>query len=159
MRSRGCQLGRRSILGLGFFPVLSASPALLGCSAVRPPIHVIAEKHHSCCVDSRHSQLRLQSGPQLFGLVDVPVQVADTDNLMMSKMLWHRRHPTRWHAKRLCVDVELGAEDATRADLPFLRALLRVAIDAGATCFNIPDTVGCCTPHEAAPQRGFISEG
>ena len=60
------------------------------------------------------------------------------------------------HAKSLCYDVEMGAEDATRADRHFLRHLLRVAIDAGATSFNVPDTVGCCTPQEMGELISFL---
>lgn len=53
-------------------------------------------------------------------------------------------------ASSLCNEVELGAEDASRADRAFLRDLLQVAVAAGATCVNVPDTVGHLLPGEAA---------
>ena len=45
-------------------------------------------------------------------------------------------------------DVEFSAEDATRSDLDFLVEIVTVAIQAGATTINLPDTVGYTTPAE-----------
>jgi 2-isopropylmalate synthase len=45
-------------------------------------------------------------------------------------------------------DVEFSAEDATRSDIDFLVQLVSVAIQAGATTINLPDTVGYSTPSE-----------
>ena len=50
------------------------------------------------------------------------------------------------HARRLCPDVEWSAEDATRSDPEFLARAIEVAIRAGATTINLPDTVGYATP-------------
>src|SRR5690349_7225598 len=52
------------------------------------------------------------------------------------------------YARSLCGDVEFSAEDAGRSDPAFLHAVLGVAIRAGATTLNIPDTVGYTTPDE-----------
>jgi 2-isopropylmalate synthase len=52
------------------------------------------------------------------------------------------------YARSLCADVEFSAEDAGRSDPGFLHAVLEVAIRAGATTLNIPDTVGYTTPDE-----------
>src|SRR5215468_10910622 len=52
------------------------------------------------------------------------------------------------YARSLCDDVEFSAEDAGRSDPDFLHAVLGVAIRAGATTVNIPDTVGYTTPDE-----------
>src|SRR5882762_3788108 len=51
-------------------------------------------------------------------------------------------------ARALCDDVEFSPEDATRSDRDFLVEMVRVAIQAGATTINIPDTVGYTTPEE-----------
>jgi 2-isopropylmalate synthase len=51
-------------------------------------------------------------------------------------------------AKSFTGDVEFSAEDATRSDPEFLFHVLEVAIRAGATTVNIPDTVGYTTPDE-----------
>ncbi len=47
-------------------------------------------------------------------------------------------------------DVEFSAMDATRSDPGFLADVLRVAITAGATTINVPDTVGYTLPSEFA---------
>ena len=52
------------------------------------------------------------------------------------------------HARSLCPDIEFSPEDAGRSDPAFLREVLAVAIEAGATTLNIPDTVGYTTPPE-----------
>ena len=51
-------------------------------------------------------------------------------------------------AKSLCDDVEFSPEDATRSDRDFLVDMVRVAVEAGATTINMPDTVGYSTPEE-----------
>src|SRR6202048_478713 len=43
-------------------------------------------------------------------------------------------------------DVEFSPQDATRTPLDFMMAVLRVAVEAGATTLNIPDTVGYGIP-------------
>src|SRR5260370_7947347 len=45
-------------------------------------------------------------------------------------------------------EVEFSAEDAGRTDIQFLCHVCRVAVDAGATVLNLPDTVGYPVPQE-----------
>lgn len=52
------------------------------------------------------------------------------------------------YARSLCEDVEFSPEDAGRSDPAFLYEVLGVAIQAGATTLNIPDTVGYTLPDE-----------
>lgn len=52
------------------------------------------------------------------------------------------------HAASLCKDIEFSAEDALRSDPEFLYQVYSVAIAAGATTINVPDTVGYTTPAE-----------
>lgn len=47
-------------------------------------------------------------------------------------------------------DVEFSAEDASRSNIDFLCEVLQIAVDAGATTLNIPDTVGYAVPAEWA---------
>jgi len=44
--------------------------------------------------------------------------------------------------------IEFSAEDAGRTDIGFLCQVCRVAVDAGATVLNLPDTVGYAVPEE-----------
>ncbi|MGB3587392.1 MAG: 2-isopropylmalate synthase [Tunicatimonas sp.] len=51
-------------------------------------------------------------------------------------------------AKKYCDDVEFSPMDASRADIDYLIKFTKVAIDAGATTINLPDTVGYAIPEE-----------
>src|ERR1035437_7026074 len=51
-------------------------------------------------------------------------------------------------ARSLVDDVEFSPEDATRSDRDFLVEMVRIAVEAGATTINMPDTVGYSTPEE-----------
>lgn len=51
-------------------------------------------------------------------------------------------------ARNFCYDVEWSAMDATRSDIDFLAQAIEIAITAGASTINIPDTVGYTTPEE-----------
>jgi 2-isopropylmalate synthase len=51
-------------------------------------------------------------------------------------------------ARSLVDDVEFSPEDATRSERNFLVEMVRIAIEAGATTINMPDTVGYTTPEE-----------
>jgi len=53
-------------------------------------------------------------------------------------------------ARSYCDDVEFSPEDATRTDPDFLLKVCEVAIQAGATTLNLPDTVGYCIPQDYA---------
>src|SRR5215475_14218264 len=45
-------------------------------------------------------------------------------------------------------EVEFSAEDAGRTDIDYLCQVCKVAVDAGATVLNLPDTVGYAVPEE-----------
>jgi 2-isopropylmalate synthase len=51
-------------------------------------------------------------------------------------------------ARSYSEDVEFSTEDGTRSDIDFLIQMVNVAVEAGATTINIPDTVGYTTPAE-----------
>jgi len=55
-------------------------------------------------------------------------------------------------------EVEFSAEDATRSDVDYLCDVLDVAVDAGASILNIPDTVGYTTPGEFISLIGTVKE-
>ena len=52
------------------------------------------------------------------------------------------------YARSLCADVEFSPEDAGRSDPAYLKQVVEIAIRAGATTINIPDTVGYTMPTE-----------
>ncbi len=51
-------------------------------------------------------------------------------------------------ARSFVDDVEFSPEDATRSERDFLVEMVRIAVEAGATTINMPDTVGYSTPEE-----------
>ncbi len=62
------------------------------------------------------------------------------------------------YAKSFVDDVEFYAEDAGRADNEFLARVLEVAIKAGATVLNIPDTTGYCLPEQYGAKIRYLVE-
>ena len=62
------------------------------------------------------------------------------------------------YAKSLCPDVEFSAEDASRSDKAFLAQAFSVAVKAGATVINAPDTVGYATPQEMFDMIDYLAK-
>ena len=70
-------------------------------------------------------------------------------NLTMDEMA-ERIEQTVTHARNLCDNVQWSPMDATRTELDYLYRVVEIAIKAGATTINIPDTVGYTAPRESA---------
>jgi len=70
-------------------------------------------------------------------------------NLTMDEMA-DRVHDTVTHARNLCDNVQWSPMDATRTEFDYLCRVIEIAIRAGATTINIPDTVGYTAPRESA---------
>ncbi len=61
-----------------------------------------------------------------------------------------RIHDTVTHARNLCDNVQWSPMDATRTEWDYLCRTVEIAIKAGATTINVPDTVGYTAPVESA---------
>ncbi|WEF24225.1 2-isopropylmalate synthase [Paracoccus sp. S3-43] len=70
-------------------------------------------------------------------------------NLDMDQMA-ERIEQTVTHARNLCDNVQWSPMDATRTEHDYLCRVVEIAIKAGATTINIPDTVGYTAPSESA---------
>ncbi|MDO6521527.1 2-isopropylmalate synthase [Shimia thalassica] len=70
-------------------------------------------------------------------------------NLTMDEMA-DKIHETVSHARNLCENVQWSPMDATRTEWDYLCRVIEIAIKAGATTINIPDTVGYTAPVESA---------
>ena len=82
----------------------------------------------------------------------------DMHALTMDAMA-ERVHDSVTHARNLCDNVQWSSMDATRTEWEFLRRTIDIAIKAGATTINIPDTVGYTEPVESADLiRRLIAE-
>ena len=79
------------------------------------------------------------------GLGVSPSHLRDKLRLTEEQAIERAVHAVRY-AKSFVDDVEFYAEDAGRADIPFLIRIVQAAVDAGATVVNIPDTTGYNLP-------------
>ena len=70
-------------------------------------------------------------------------------NLTKDEMA-ERIHDTVTHARNLCDNVQWSPMDATRTEWDYLARVVEIAIKAGASTINIPDTVGYTAPRESA---------
>ena len=70
-------------------------------------------------------------------------------NLTQDEMA-DRIHETVTHARNLCDNVQWSPMDATRTEWDYLCRVVEIAIKAGASTINIPDTVGYTAPRESA---------
>ncbi len=78
-------------------------------------------------------------------------------NLDMDQMA-ERIHDTVTHARNLCDNVQWSPMDATRTEHDYLCRVIEIAIKAGATTINIPDTVGYTAPRESADLIRMLRE-
>lgn len=76
-------------------------------------------------------------------------------NSTQEKVL-ERVHECVSYAKTFVEDVEFYAEDAGRTDNEFLARACQIAVDAGATVLNIPDTTGYCLPLEYGEKIAYL---
>ncbi len=74
---------------------------------------------------------------------------APIPNLTQDEMA-ERIEQTVTHARNLCDNVQWSPMDATRTEWDYLCRVVEIAIKAGATTINIPDTVGYTAPVESA---------
>ncbi len=70
-------------------------------------------------------------------------------NLTQDEMA-ERIHDTVTHARNLVDNIQWSPMDATRTEWDYLCRVVEIAIKAGATTINIPDTVGYTAPRESA---------
>jgi 2-isopropylmalate synthase len=78
-------------------------------------------------------------------------------NLDMDQMA-EKIHDTVTHARNLCDNVQWSPMDATRTEHDYLCRVVEIAILAGATTINIPDTVGYTAPRESAALIRMLKE-
>jgi 2-isopropylmalate synthase len=78
-------------------------------------------------------------------------------NLDMDQMA-ERIDQTVTHARNLCDNVQWSPMDATRTEEDYLCRTVEIAIKAGASTINIPDTVGYTAPRESAALIAMLLE-
>jgi 2-isopropylmalate synthase len=82
-------------------------------------------------------------------LATSPLHMEKKLGLEPQEVVRHARWAVDYAATRVD-EVEFSCEDATRSDPDFVARVCRVAIEAGATVINLPDTVGYALPAQYA---------
>jgi len=100
-------------------------------------------------IDRCWEAVRHAKSPRIHTFIGTSPQHRAIPNLSMDQMA-ERIHETVSHARNLCNNIQWSPMDATRTEWEYLKRVVEIAIKAGATTINIPDTVGYTAPRESA---------
>ncbi len=127
----------------------------------------IAAKHATICglaranlkdIDRCWEAVKHARRPRIHTFIGTSPLHRAIPNLTQEEMA-DRIHEAVTHARNLCDDVQWSSMDATRTEWEYLARTVDIAIRAGATTINIPDTVGYTAPNESAELiRRLIAE-
>ena len=109
-------------------------------------------------IDRCYEAVKHARSPRIHTFIGTSPQHRAIPNLTMDEMA-DKIHETVTHARNLCDNVQWSPMDATRTEWDYLKRVVEIAIKAGATTINIPDTVGYTAPVESADLiRRLIAE-
>ncbi|MBF9035035.1 2-isopropylmalate synthase [Rhodobacterales bacterium HKCCE2091] len=109
-------------------------------------------------IDRAWEAVRHAKSPRIHTFIGTSPLHRAIPNLTQDEMA-ERIHETVTHARNLCDNVQWSPMDATRTEWDYLARVVEIAIRAGATTINIPDTVGYTAPVESADLiRRLIAE-
>ena len=108
-------------------------------------------------IDRCWEAIRHARSPRIHTFIGTSPLHRDITRLTQDAMA-ERIHATVSHARNLCDNVQWSPMDATRTEHDFLRRVVEIAIKAGATTINIPDTVGYTAPRESAALIAMLIE-
>ncbi|ARO15173.1 2-isopropylmalate synthase [Ketogulonicigenium robustum] len=100
-------------------------------------------------IDRAWEAVKHAASPRIHTFIGTSPQHRAIPNLTMDQMA-ERIHDTVTHARNLCDNIQWSPMDATRTEHDYLCRVVEIAIRAGATTINIPDTVGYTAPSESA---------
>jgi len=98
-------------------------------------------------IDRCWEAVRHARSPRIHTFIGTSPQHRAIPNLDMDQMA-ERIHDTVSHARNLCDNIQWSPMDATRTEADYLCRTVEIAIKAGATTINIPDTVGYTAPRK-----------
>lgn len=119
-------------------------------SAVKDSVIAVPVELNEESVEKTWNALQLAENPRL--QVCAPASQVQIEYLSHKKpdaMLESVKN-TVFACKKVCSDVELVIEDATRSEQAFLTKMIETAIEAGATVITLCDTAGTMLPSEFA---------
>ena len=133
------------------FPASSQSDreamALIGRD-VREPVLAVLSRCLPGDIETSVKALEAAAKPRLHVFLSTSPLHREHKLRMTKEQILESVHRHVSLARSYIDDVEFSAEDATRTELDFLTEVTQVAIAAGATTINLPDTVGFTTPEE-----------
>ncbi|MBD3680214.1 MAG: 2-isopropylmalate synthase [Rhodobacteraceae bacterium] len=100
-------------------------------------------------IDRAWEAVKHAKSPRIHTFIGTSPLHRDITKLTQDEMA-ERIHETVTHARNLCDNVQWSPMDATRTEHDYLCRVVEIAIKAGATTINIPDTVGYTAPRESA---------
>jgi len=100
-------------------------------------------------IDRCWEAVKLAAQPRIHTFIGTSPLHRAIPNLSMDEMA-EKIHETVSHARNLCDNIQWSPMDATRTEWDYLCRVVEIAIKAGATTINIPDTVGYTAPEESA---------
>jgi 2-isopropylmalate synthase len=118
-----------------------------GRAAAPPVIAGLARANHHD-IDAAWEAVKNAARPRIHTFLATSAIHMEHKLKMTPEQVVQRVREMVGYARSLCSDVEFSPEDAGRSDPRFLYQVLAVAIEAGATTLNIPDTVGYTVPEE-----------
>ncbi len=134
------------------FPIASegdfAAVSAIAKSAQNATICGLARANYKD-IDRCWDAVRHAKSPRIHTFIGTSPLHRAIPNLDMDQMA-ERIHDTVTHARNLCDNVQWSPMDATRTEHDYLCRVVEIAIKAGATTINIPDTVGYTAPRESA---------
>ena len=99
-------------------------------------------------IDRCWEAVRNSERPRIHTFIGTSALHRAIPNLDQDQMA-QRIHETVSHARNLCDNIQWSPMDATRTEHDYLCRVVEIAIKAGATTINIPDTVGYTAPVES----------
>ncbi|MBN2905786.1 MAG: 2-isopropylmalate synthase [Rhodobacteraceae bacterium] len=100
-------------------------------------------------IDRAWEAVQHSARPRIHTFIGTSPLHRDITKLTQDEMA-ERIEATVTHARNLCDNVQWSPMDATRTEHDYLCRVVEIAIKAGATTINIPDTVGYTAPRESA---------
>ncbi|MYM57231.1 2-isopropylmalate synthase [Thalassovita mangrovi] len=100
-------------------------------------------------IDRCWEAVKHSAKPRIHTFIGTSPQHRAIPNLSMDEMA-EKIHDTVTHARNLCDNVQWSPMDALRTEHDYLCRVVEIAIKAGATTINVPDTVGYTIPRESS---------
>jgi len=108
-------------------------------------------------IDRCWEAVKFSERPRIHTFIGTSPLHRDIPGLSMDQMA-DLIHDTVSHARNLCDNVQWSPMDATRTEHDYLCRVVEIAIKAGASTINIPDTVGYTAPRESADLIRMLKE-